>query len=195
MAMKPANVVVPPDLRAKLDELHALYGRNQQLAEIISGLNTRFVRAREMYGPQRSLPEVVTGICDKLDNVRRLYSRIYGYDLSMEEILDIIMLHARRLSRLVELQSQTRVSSAEQEEIEFLRRMTRRYVYELASEKAAQRAAMAERAEPIIMPTASVTASTNGNGAAPSSPANTQKKAQSRSIAANMKTAKSSLER
>jgi hypothetical protein len=103
-----------------------------------------------MYGPERSLPEVVSGIYDKLHNVRRLYSRIYGYDLSIEEILDIIILHTRRLSRLVELQSRTMVSGAEPEEIEFLRRMSRRYVYGLATEKAVRRAAMGKHERSLM---------------------------------------------
>jgi hypothetical protein len=95
-----------------------------------------------------------TGLYDKLDSVRRLYGRIYGRDLPMEAILDIIILQTRRFARLVELQSHTMVSGTEQEEIEFLKRMFRRYVYDLAKEKAAQRAAMSKHAEPIVMPTA-----------------------------------------
>jgi hypothetical protein len=46
-------------------------------------------------------------------NVRRLYSRIYGRDLPMETILDIIILQTRRIARLVELQSHAMVSSDE----------------------------------------------------------------------------------
>jgi hypothetical protein len=160
MKVRASNIVVPADLRATLDKLHGLYGRGQSLANILDRLNTRLMRAREMYGPERSMPQVVTGIYDKLDNVRRLYSTIYGYDMSIEEILDVIILHTRRLGRLVELQSHTMVSGAELEEIEFLKRMSRRCVCDLAKEKAPQRAAMGERAQPIVMPTENATATT-----------------------------------
>jgi hypothetical protein len=115
------SAVEPADLRATLDKLHGLHGRDQPLNGIPDGLNARLVRAREI-GPERSLPAVVSGIYDKLDNVRRLYGRMYGYDMSIEEILDVIILQTARLSRLVELQSQTMVSGTELEEIEFLRR-------------------------------------------------------------------------
>jgi sRNA-binding protein len=91
--------------------------------------------------------------------------------LSIEAILDIVILQTRRFARLVELQSNTMVTRDEAEEIEFLKRQSRRYVYELGKQRAAQRAAMGERAMPIVMPTANGTAPTNGNGAAPSSPA------------------------
>jgi hypothetical protein len=184
---------VPADLRATLDKLHDLYGRDQSLPSILAGLNTRLRRAREMYGPERPLPAVVTGFYDKLDNLRRLYSRIYGRDLSIEAILDIIILQTRRFARLIELQSHTMVSKDELEEIEFLKRMFRRFTYDLAKAKAAQRADTS--AQPIVMPIASATAPTNGNDAAHSSPANGQKKAQSRSIVPNKKTAKTSLPR
>jgi hypothetical protein len=82
------------------------------------------------------LPATVGGLYDKLDSVRRASTAgIYGRDLSMEAILDIIILQTRRFARLVELQSHTMVSGTEQEEIEFLKRMFRRYVYDLAKEK------------------------------------------------------------
>jgi hypothetical protein len=152
--LRTSKIAVPADLRATLDRLHDLYGRDQSLPSILAGLNTRLRRAREMYGPERPLPAVVTGIYDKLDNLRRLYSRIYGRDLSIEAILDIIILQTRRFARLVELQSHTMVSRDEQEEIEFLKRIFRRYVYDLAKAKAAQRAAMNGHAHQIVMPTA-----------------------------------------
>jgi hypothetical protein len=118
----------------------------------------------------------------------RLYSRIYGHELSTEETLDIIILQTRRLARLVELQSHTMVSGAEQEEVEFLKRMGRRYVYDLAKGKAAQRAAMSEHARPIVMP-----ALMEHLAATQSSPTQKREKAQSRAIVANKKTAKNSL--
>jgi hypothetical protein len=73
--------------------------------------------------------------------------------------------------------------------------MFRRWVYDVTQEKRKQRAATSERAEPIVMPTALAPAPTNGNGAAHSSPANKQKKAQSRAIVAKNGTAKNSLPR
>ena len=62
--------------------------------------------------------------------------------------------------------------------------------------QAAQRAAMGKHGQPIVMPTANGTAPTkNGAATKASLTEKRSKKAQSRSITANNKTAKSSLQR
>jgi hypothetical protein len=45
---------------------------DQELPDILDGLNIRLSRAREMYGPERSIHTVVSGLYDKLDQIRLL---------------------------------------------------------------------------------------------------------------------------
>ena len=73
---------VAPDIRAKLDKLHCLYGRDKNLGDILDGINMRLARARRLYGPGASVPMVVKGLYDQLDELRKLYR-----PKSIEEIL------------------------------------------------------------------------------------------------------------
>jgi hypothetical protein len=59
--------------KARLDQLHNLYGRDQSLPDILDGLNKRLSQARTLYGPEQSLPAVVSGLYEKLDELRNLY--------------------------------------------------------------------------------------------------------------------------
>jgi hypothetical protein len=78
---------------------------------------------------------VMSGLYDKLEELRQLY----GPDLTIEEILDGIISRKQQLNRLVKLQSKVMVSAGEQTEIRLLQRNLRRYVYNLAKEKAQAR--------------------------------------------------------
>jgi hypothetical protein len=80
-------------------------------------------KRRILYGHGRSLPAVVSGLYVKLDRLRQLY----GAD-QVEEILDGIIERKKRLNRLVELQSKTRVTINEHEEIHMILRQFRRRV-------------------------------------------------------------------
>jgi hypothetical protein len=57
------------DISDSLIRLHGLYGHDQELPDILDGLNTRLAAARQLYGPGRSIPMVVNGICAKLDRL------------------------------------------------------------------------------------------------------------------------------
>jgi hypothetical protein len=128
---KRAPIIVEPDISARLDQLHGLYGRDQTIPDILDGLNTRLVRARQLYGGDRSIPAIVNGLYEKLEQLRLLY----GLDQTIEEILDGIISRKTRLNRLVELQSEVMVTIDEHEEIQLIQRQFARYVYNLARQK------------------------------------------------------------
>jgi hypothetical protein len=113
----------------RLDNLQRLYGTDQSLQEILDGLSARLHRARRMYGTDKSIAQVVDGIYARLDKLLEMYGPV-------EEILDGIVDLKKQLNRLVELQSKVMVSAQEHEEIEHLKRLFRRYVYDLARQKA-----------------------------------------------------------
>jgi hypothetical protein len=77
---------------------------------------------------------VANGLYDKLDALRLLYGSEF-----VEEVLDGIIDRKRRLNRLVELKSKVIVTVDEQDEIRFLERLFKRYVYNLARENAEAR--------------------------------------------------------
>jgi hypothetical protein len=128
-------ILVGPDVSARLEQLHGLYGRDQSLADILDGLSSRLARARQLYGPGRSLPEVVNGLYEKLDELRQLYG-----SESIEEILDGIIDRKRRVNRLVELQSKMVLSAHELREFQVLKQQFKQYVADLARQKAQSRA-------------------------------------------------------
>jgi anion-transporting ArsA/GET3 family ATPase len=76
----------------------------------------------------------VNALHDKLDALRLLYGSEF-----VEEVLDGIIDRKRRLNRLVQLKSKVIVTVDEQDEIRFLERLFKRYVYNLAREKAEAR--------------------------------------------------------
>jgi len=121
----------------RLEILRGIYDRAQEIPDILDGLNTRLGRTQILYGPDRSLPLVVNKHYDKLDELRQLYGSEF-----IEQILDGRVRNVgsidrkKRLSRLVELQSKELVTADEELEIQFLKRLFQRYVYNLAREKA-----------------------------------------------------------
>jgi hypothetical protein len=121
------HIIVGPEVSAGLDQLHALYGRDQSLPHILDGLNTRLARARELYGPGRSLPLVVNGLYEKLDELRQLYG-----SESIEEILDGINRRRTRTNRMVELQSKVVLSVHELRELQVLKEHWKQYLADLA---------------------------------------------------------------
>jgi hypothetical protein len=126
-----STIVVPPDLTARLDELHGLFGRDQEMPDILRGLSTRLTRARQFYGPNRSLPEVVSGLYDKLDELRKLYG-----SESVESVLDEVIAWRKRFNRLIELQNQIGMSPLDYEE---MRAIQRQFRCDFAKQKARQR--------------------------------------------------------
>jgi hypothetical protein len=120
----------PPDIRAKIDKLHCLYGRDKNLGDILDGINMRLARARRPYGPGASVPLIVKGLYNQLDELRKLCR-----PKSIEEILAGLIDRKKRFNRLVELQSKALVSDEEKQEIKHLRRMFTRYLYQLARGK------------------------------------------------------------
>ena len=99
------------------------------------GLNKRLSQARTLYGPEQSLPAVVSGLYEKLDELRNLY----GSD-RIEEILDGIVDRRRRLNRMIELQSKVALSRHELNEFQVLKRQWQQYLHDLAKRKAQERA-------------------------------------------------------
>jgi hypothetical protein len=114
-------------IRARLNQLHELYGRDQPLPDLLDGVRIRLERARSFYGGERSLLEVFGRVYAQLDELHQLYG-----SEPLEEILDGIIERKKRLNRLVELQSKVVVASDEELELQFLRRLFRLYVYRLA---------------------------------------------------------------
>jgi hypothetical protein len=132
---------------AKVTRFHGLYGRDQSLSDILDGLIMRLGEARILYGPGRSLPEAVSGICYLLDEMRKLY----GSD-SIEEILAGIIDRKRRLNRLVELKAVGMVTVEQHHEIEFLERVRRRYICNLAKQKEQEHKARATNGKAPKLP-------------------------------------------
>ena len=135
MKARTSNIVVPADLRATLDPLQGLYGRDQSLPDILDGLNTKLIHARQVYGRGRSIALVVSGLYEQLDELRKLYD-----SESIEEILAGIVDRKRRLNRLVELQRKVMVCAEEHAEVQLLQRYFMRYVHNLVRQKAQDRA-------------------------------------------------------
>jgi hypothetical protein len=127
------NIILPPDVRAGLDQLQGLYGRDQAMTDSLAGLNTRLGYARQLYGPGRSIPQIVNGIYRQLNQLRQLY----GSD-HIEDILTEIIAQKEQLNRMVELQSKVMLSVDELAEYQSIRREFQRYVTNLARQKAAQ---------------------------------------------------------
>jgi hypothetical protein len=135
------SILVEPDVSARLEQLHGLYGRDHSLLDILDGLSSRLARARQLYGPGRSLPQVVNGLYEKLDELRQLYG-----SESIEEILDGIIDRKRRLNRLVELQSKMVLNAHELREFQVLKQQFKQYVADLARQIAQVRAIDAKNA-------------------------------------------------
>lgn len=87
-------IIVGPEIIARLEQLHGLYGSDQPMPEILDGLNTRLAYARQLYGPGRSLPQVVNGLYAKLDKLRQLYG-----SESIEEVVDDVISGRIRFNR------------------------------------------------------------------------------------------------
>jgi hypothetical protein len=96
------------------------------IPDILDGLNARLVRARQLYGPNRPMAAIVGAIYAKLDRLRQLYG-----SNDIEGILDGIIERKERLNRLVEVQSKTIATIAEQEEIQMILRQFRRHIHNL----------------------------------------------------------------
>jgi hypothetical protein len=124
------SIIVPPDLSAKLDQLHGLYGRDQSLSRHLDGLNAQLVHARILYGGEQSLVAVVNGLYEKLNLLRQLY----GND-ELGEVLDGIIDRKLRLNRMVELQRKVALSVPELAEFHLVRQQFTRYVANLAQQK------------------------------------------------------------
>jgi hypothetical protein len=129
--LETSPMVVPPDLRDRLDELHGIFGRDQEMPDILRGLTTRLTRARQLYGPNRSLPAVVSGLYDKLDELRRLYG-----SESIEPVLDEVIAWRKRFNRLIELQNQIVLNTLDYEE---MRAIQREFRCDFAKQKALRR--------------------------------------------------------
>jgi hypothetical protein len=115
------------NIKGKLEQLHELYGRDQELPDILDALNLRLLRAREMYGKAESIPRMVSGLYDKLDRIRALY----GNDQTIDLILDEIIARRMMFNSMVELLSKTMVTSDEHDQIKMMERHFRLYVRDL----------------------------------------------------------------
>jgi hypothetical protein len=62
---------VEPDVSARLDTLHGLYGRDQSLSDILDGLYTKLGRARLLSGRERLDPDAPQTVQARLRPIRR----------------------------------------------------------------------------------------------------------------------------
>jgi hypothetical protein len=120
----------------RLEKLKGLYGKGQELPDILDGLNIRLSRARELYGPERSIQTVVSGLYDKLDHIRL----VYGPNRTIEDILDNLVVRQTVLNHLIKLMSKPVVTVAEAEEIQAIKRRWNEVLWRQAKEKRKERA-------------------------------------------------------